>query len=211
MLPDEYYLLHPVSVVVVPVALKNRIAHHHYLQLIRGHSREPLSYVLKADLFTCLLEQITYIRVLGEITQSLGADYILRPAPCDEIIELVDIQGLAPVIDICTNSVLLDFPALMFMMMVVVMMFVLVVIIVIIVVMMVAAALRIIALLVIVMVMMVMMVIVLVFIVIVVIIVVMMVVMMLMLILVIVVMMVVVMLVIVMVALFLGQEINCHL
>ena len=120
MLADENELLHTVAVSRVPVRREDRVLHQHLQQLVLRHSRVPLADVIERNLLSCLFEEIAFVILVTEVADTLGANHILWPLLCDEMVETVDVQRSAAIVHEGSDAVFLGL-ALLIVMMVVVM------------------------------------------------------------------------------------------
>ena len=125
MLADENELLHTVAVSRVPVRREDRVFHQHLQQLVLRHSRVPLADVIERNLLSCLFEEIAFVILVTEVADTLGANHILWPLLCDEMVETVDVQRSAAIVHEGSDAVFFGL-ALLIVMMMVVMVFVLV-------------------------------------------------------------------------------------
>ena len=87
MLTEEYEFLHAVTIYVIPVTKHVGVLLDKLLELVCWHCGIPLTSVAEINLLTCLLEYIADVLLVSEIAHTLCADYALRPATCNKLIE----------------------------------------------------------------------------------------------------------------------------
>ena len=125
VLSDENYLLHTVTILLVPIALKCDIHFKLSAQFVLGHCREPLSDILQGKLTSSLFEQITDIRLILKPAHAFGTNNLRRPTLINKEIKFVDIKGRTAIINPSGNAVFLRLAFIIVVMMVVMMMFLL--------------------------------------------------------------------------------------
>ena len=108
MLPYEHDLDHTVSVQLVPVLGELGVLQHHCAKLVSRHRGVPQACVLDALLESCLLKEVALVRLVAEVTDTLGADYRFVPFPGDVMVESVDVERVAPVVHEGADSVFLS-------------------------------------------------------------------------------------------------------
>ena len=136
VLASEHQFLLGVAVWVHPVAAQAFVAHKQLLQLVVGHGGIPLTGIVEAHLLACLFKQVAYFRFALEVAYSFGADDAFGPVACHKIVEAVEVERAACLVDKCAYAVFLHLALAVMVVMMVVLMLVVVVVIIVIVVMM---------------------------------------------------------------------------
>ena len=91
----EHEFDHAVAVHGVPVAGQAGLGFHEPAQLVGGSGGVPLACVADFLLYARLLEEVAGVRLGCEIEYAFGADYAFGPLRCHEVVETVDVDGLA--------------------------------------------------------------------------------------------------------------------
>ncbi len=134
---DEDELIHPVAILRIPIALQPRFRLKETLQLICRSSGIPLPAFSDSLLHTSLLKEITHIRVIAEIADTLATDHTLRPLFMAEIVKLIQVKRLPHKLYAGRDPILLMVPVFIFVEVTVVMMVVVFIVIIVIIVVMV--------------------------------------------------------------------------
>ena len=138
MLTDEYDFYHAVAQFLIPFLLQLWVIHQDLGEFVFRHGSQPLTSLLYSLLLASLFEHVAHVALIIEIADSLGANHVSRPFPCNEIIEEAQVERLATIVNEGADSVFLNFSAFMIMIvvMMMVMMFMLVMIVVMVIVVM---------------------------------------------------------------------------
>ena len=109
---DEAQLRHPVATLRIPVVHElGALLDHLLLFVLRGRVDEE-AVLREGDLLARLLEDVAHVRILRAPEHALAADDGLRPG-LEELVELVDVEGLPALVDEGRDVVLEDLGVLM--------------------------------------------------------------------------------------------------
>ena len=102
---DEF--LHTVTIVLIPITLKSRIASHHLHEFFLRHSSIENACLLEIELLARLLEEIAHIVLLLEIAHTLATDNTLIPMTCYKLVETVKTERFTAIIHESGYSILI--------------------------------------------------------------------------------------------------------